>query len=252
MRGLYHMQVLSIGNSFSCDAHRYLRRIAEAGGAQLTVVNLYIGGCSLERHYRNMLSGSREYGLEINGFSTGFKVSLQEALLNRRWDVVTLQQASHFSPYYESYQPYINKLAEYIRTCLPKAKVLIHQTWAYEQGSARLCKELGYTDQKQMYDQIVQAYDRAAEDICADGIIPSGTLFQKLLAGGAETVHRDTFHASLGLGRYALGLLWYAVLTGRDVCGNPFADFDEPVSPEHIALAQRCVSELAAEQASKR
>ena len=49
------MKVLSIGNSFSQDAQKYLHRLAKQDGVELKTVNLYIGGCSLQRHYLNML-----------------------------------------------------------------------------------------------------------------------------------------------------------------------------------------------------
>ena len=52
-------------------------------------------------------------------------------------------------------------------------------------------------------------------------------------------------HAHLGIGRYALGLTWYAVLTGRDVTENTFSDFDVPVSEEEIRIAKECVMEIA-------
>ena len=99
------MNILAIGNSFSQDATRYLHRIARSDGFDLKVTNLYIGGCSLERHFRNMLSEDKAYGLESNGEITGFFVSLKEALLNRNWDYITIQQASHFSPDYNTYHP---------------------------------------------------------------------------------------------------------------------------------------------------
>ena len=66
------MNILSIGNSFSQDAQRYLHQIARADGVKLTCVNLYIGGCPLSKHYRNMLSEKSEYSLEVNGSNTGF------------------------------------------------------------------------------------------------------------------------------------------------------------------------------------
>ncbi|MGN1128615.1 MAG: DUF4886 domain-containing protein, partial [Candidatus Flemingiibacterium sp.] len=44
------LKVLSIGNSFSQDAQRWLHDIAAADGVELLAKNLYIGGCSLERH----------------------------------------------------------------------------------------------------------------------------------------------------------------------------------------------------------
>ena len=238
------MNILSIGNSFSQDAQRYLHRIAKSDGICLNTFNLYIGGCSLSTHYRNILSEDRAYTLEMNGESTGFNISLKEALLARDWDVVTLQQASHKSPYYETYHPYINKIAEYVRLCVPKAKIVIHQTWAYEQDSHRLNVELGYENHIDMYNDVKASYEKAAKAIDADCIIPSGEFFQKLIAAGVEKVHRDTFHASLGIGRYALGLLWYAMLTGKDVKSNMFSDFDEEIAKEEIKITKCCITEI--------
>lgn len=239
------MNILSIGNSFSQDAQRYLHQIARADGVKLTCVNLYIGGCPLSKHYRNMLSEKSEYSLEVNGISTGFRVSLKEALLNRDWDVITVQQVSQQSPDYDTYQPYLDGLVEYVRRLAPKAKIVIHQTWAYEQESKRLNEELGYSDYKQMLSDVTNAYQTAAQRIGADGIIPSGEVFDAMLESGIEKIHRDTFHASLGLGRYALGLIWYRVLTGNDVTNNTFADFDEEISAEQMAIAKKCIMEVA-------
>ena len=239
------MNLLSIGNSFSQDAQRYLSRIASAGGVALNTFNLYIGGCSLSRHYRNMLSEEREYTLEMNGVSTGFKVSLKEALLNRDWDVVTVQQVSQQSPYYGTYQPYLDALVEYVRKCVPGAKIALHQTWAYERDSRRLTEELKYTDYKDMLADIIKANEKAALAVRADYLIPSGEVFGALLENGIEKVHRDTFHASYGLGRYAIGLTWFRFLTGKDIAQNTFDSFDEEVSAAEIAIAKKCVAEVA-------
>ena len=238
------MDVLSIGNSFSEDAQRYLNSIAKADGVELNTFNLYIGGCSLARHYRNMLSEQREYTLQMNGENTGFKVSLQEALLNREWDVVTVQQVSNESPYYDTYQPYLNHLVKYIRKCVPKAKIAVHQTWAYEQDSYRLNVELGYSSHTDMFKDIKLSYQKAADEIDASFIIPSGEVFQSIIAIGTEKVHRDTFHASFGLGRYALGLIWYAVLTGNNIKNNTFSCFDEEISPAQIEIVKKCIEEI--------
>ena len=48
------MKVLAIGNSFSQDATHYLHKIAASDGVEMKVVNLYIGGCSLEQHWKNI------------------------------------------------------------------------------------------------------------------------------------------------------------------------------------------------------
>jgi hypothetical protein len=192
-----------------------------------------------------MLSGDREYMLEMNGQSTGFKVSLQEALLNRDWNVVTLQQASPSSFNYDTWMPYLTELASYVHYCVPGAKLAVHQTWAYEDGSSRLLDLAGYPDRGAMFADVRKAYARAADDVDADFVIPSGEVFEALVKDGVPGIHRDTFHASLGLGRYALGLIWYRILTGNDVTNNTFADFDEEVSAEQIAIAKKCVMEVA-------
>ena len=95
-----------------------------------------------------------------------------------------------------------------------------------------------------MFKDVKAAYQKAFKDINADILIPSGEVFQKLLASGIEKVHRDTYHASLGLGRYTLGLLWYAILTGNNIENNSFSDFDEEVSKEEIEIAKKCVKEI--------
>lgn len=236
------MNILAIGNSFSQDALRYLHDIAKSDNYDLTVVNLYIGGCPLSLHYKNMLDDKKAYSLEFNGQATQFYVSIKEALLSRDWDYVSLQQVSNQSIDYETYQPYLSELSAYIKKYAPKAKQIIHQTWSYEENSQRLCDELRYENQKDMFDDLKSAYKNAADDISADLIIPSGELFQNLLSSGIKKVHRDTFHATIGLGRYALGLLWYSMLTNNDIKNNTFNDFDEPISKEEIEIVKNCVT----------
>lgn len=234
------MRVLAIGNSYSQDATRYLHDIAKADGVELEVVNLYIGGCSLERHYRNMLSGEKAYNLQFDGHMTGFFVSIDDALLNREWDVVTIQQVSYGAPHAETYRPYAEEIADHIRICQPKAKLLLHQTWFYEEGSERLKNKAGYDSAAAMLADIKTAYTQIAGELKADGIIPAGELMFSLTTRGIEKVHRDTFHATLGLGRYALGLLWYRVLTGNSVANNTFCAFDEPVTEAEMQIAKAC------------
>lgn len=191
-----------------------------------------------------MMGDCKAYHLEFNGETTGFFVSIKEVLLSRDWDYVTFQQVSQQSVDYETYQPYLKELSAYVKKYAPKAKQLIHMTWAYEEGSERLCKELGYKKRADMFADLEKAYKKAATDISADGIIPSGKLLELLTDAGIKMVHRDTFHATLGLGRYALGLLWYKYLSGNEISKNSFCDFDEEILDEEIKLAKECVDKL--------
>lgn len=235
------MKILAIGNSFSDDATRYLYAIARADGTHFEVANLYIGGCSLALHHKNMQTGERAYTLEYNGHMTGFPVSLEEGLTNRVWDVITIQQASHESFNPATYTPYGEALAGYIRSKAPSARLIVHQTWAYEKDSERLHQIAGYDRAEDMLRDVVRSYANFASRIQADGIIPSGELFGALLQNGLERVHRDTFHASLGAGRYALGLLWYRMLTGKSVATIPFDDFDAPIDPKTVDIIKATV-----------
>ncbi len=235
------MKILSIGNSFSDDAQRYLHKAAKAQWIDIESVNLYIGGCSFERHYNNMHSDSKSYEIQFNGQGTGFMSSIKEALLSRSWDIITIQQVSHDAPYFDRYTPYIEVLAEYVRKYAPKAKLILHQTWAYEANSKRLTEELGYSTPEDMLNDVVAANKKAAKLIGADGIIPSGEMMLEL-SKKIGKVHRDTFHATFGAGRYALALLWIKCLCGAEVAENQFADFDEAVSEKEKAAVKEIVN----------
>jgi hypothetical protein len=237
-------KILLISNSFGEDATRYLYGISRAAGESVKVVTLYIGGCSLYRHYRNMLSEERAYEYIFNGMRTGLSVSLKEALLSDEWDLITLQQCSPKSGNEDSYFPFITELAAYVRKMAPAAKLYVHETWSYAEGSTRF----GSTDfatRKEMIPAIKKAYKKAAEKIDADGIIPSLDAMNRLYAEIGDKAYRDGFHCSYGVGRYMLGGLFFAVIFEKYVTGNTYKDFDEPISEEELAIAQKIAKETA-------
>ena len=235
------MNILAIGNSFSQDATTYLHQVAKADGEDITVINLYIGGCSLERHYKNIMADAPEYDLQFNGVSTKVKVSIRQVLISRKWDYIVTQQCSPECTVYGSYQPYLDKLAEYIHFYAPEAELIIQQTWAYERDSERLNTLMGYSDPEFMYRDLKDAYDKAAAAVGAR-LIPCGEAFIRLARRGIVH-HRDTFHASRGLGRYTLALTWYETLTGRSAIGNALRKFDEEIDEAGIRAAQECAHE---------
>ena len=57
-------------------------------------------------HYANLLISNEEaYELQVHGECV-YKTSLKDALVKHPWDYITLQQASHLSGDYTTYQPY--------------------------------------------------------------------------------------------------------------------------------------------------
>ena len=116
------MKILSIGNSFSQDAQKWLHKMAQKNGIDIQAANLFIGGCSLEMHYTNVKEDNAYYDLEVNGEKTGRKISITEALKMEKWDIVTLQQVSTLSGKYESYEPYLSFLAKTVKKEQPDVK----------------------------------------------------------------------------------------------------------------------------------
>lgn len=214
------MKVLSIGNSFSMDAHSWLHQIAQSYGDDIYAVNLYIGGCSLERHYHNLLSGEAAYEAWING-AFAFKSSIQEAL-QENWDVITLQQVSQLSGMPESYEPYLTALYNEVKKQCPNSTVLFHQTWAYEQDADHPGFANYGNDQKEMHRKTHDTVAKIAANYGC-GVIPAGDVIQYIrqhipefdYAAGGLSLNRDGYHLTFTYGRYAAALTWYAVLTGK-------------------------------------
>ena len=230
-------KILAISNSFGVDATRYLYGIARAAGEEIRVATLYIGGCSLYRHYRNMLSEESVYDYEINGFKTGLTVSLKQALLMDEWDYVFTQQASPHSWNYDTYQPYLDELAAYIHRLCPPAKFCLQMTWAYDAAHARYQTMLVHTPQE-MIDGIVDAYTKAAKAANVHFLLPTGLAMYSLYNEIGSATYRDKYHAAYGITRYMIACMWFMALTGVDITDNTYADFDAPVSAEEMALAK--------------
>ena len=212
-----HLNILSIGNSFSQDAAAKLHDIALSCGVTINITNLYIGGCSLEMHWENIIKDADAYAYELNGQDINKKISIKNALIEKPWDYLTLQQLSSLSINYTTYFPFLKKLSDYVKAYAPTAEQLIHETWAYEDGSKRLVEELGYSVPSLMYLDLKKAYLRAADELGELRIIPSGTAFQTAIASGFKDLYRDTFHASLEAGRYLLGAVWFETFTQKSI-----------------------------------
>ena len=215
------MKVLSIGNSFSQDAQRWLHACAVSVGIDLTCVNLNIGGCPLTIHWQNVQSGAAAYAYEVNG-CTERTAALVDTLREGGWDVITLQQVSGESGRPQSYLPELPMLADVIRQECPSAKVYIHQTWGYEYDSDHPAMKPYNRDGDEMHRRISDSYRMASKLIDAP-LIPTGEVVYRTrllpmfnIRGGGTSLHRDGFHLSLLYGRYAAAVTWLATLCGVD------------------------------------
>ncbi len=222
------LRILAVGNSFSSDATTLLSAVAEAGDVSLTAINLYVGGCSLEQHAAFLKEGSAPYLYQVDGVITERRVSLPETLSDGHWDVVTIQQASHFSGLPETYFPYADELVGVIRKAQPDAKLFFHQTWAYEIDASHPAFGNYGSSQQKMYEAIVRASRQAANRLGL-GLIRAGEAIQRLRAetpfdyrNGGISLCSDGFHLNAVYGRYAAAAVWYETLTGNDIRQNPY------------------------------
>ncbi|MBE6680642.1 MAG: DUF4886 domain-containing protein, partial [Ruminococcaceae bacterium] len=115
------LKILAIGNSFSVDAMQYLWDIANDGGVKVVLGNLYIGGCSLNTHAKNIEENKAAYTYYKNtsgSWSTTANTSIATALADEEWDIITVQQASNYSGVASSYSK-LSYILDYIAENAP-------------------------------------------------------------------------------------------------------------------------------------
>ena len=221
------LRVLAIGNSFSQDAiEQNLYSLAAADGKVLIIGNMYIGGCSLERHYQNSRNNAPDY--EYRKIEGGVRnnrrhMTLEKALADEKWDYVSFQQASHFSGKAETYEPFLTDLISYVAARVPAdTKFLFHQTWAYESTSDHYAFPDYDRDQQKMYKLIIDCSKKACKDHKLT-VVPAGTAVQNLRGTFlGDHITRDGYHMDLNYGRYLVACTWYEVLFGKSPVGNAF------------------------------
>ena len=217
------LKILAIGNSFSDDAMTYLYDIAKAYGVDDVVLgNLYIGGCTLDRHHANAVRDAKEYTYYKNTdgvFKATQGASLLDGLRDEEWDIITMQQASGYSGVERSYSR-LPSLIEYVNEnkTNENAQLAWHMTWAYQSNSTHADFPKYDNDQMTMYNAICSTVNSQilTKDVYRL-IIPSGTAIQNARTSYfGDTLTRDGYHMS-DLGRLIVGYCWFSTLTGTDV-----------------------------------
>lgn len=246
------IRILAIGNSFSVDAvESYLDDIAAADGVELVIGNMNIGGCSLERHWKNASENLAAYTYKkiVGGKeTTSLNKDLISAIKDEKWDYITFQQVSQNAGLYETYFPYLTNLKQFVKNNAtnPNLKFAFQQTWAYAANSTHT----GFTnynrDQQKMYNAVVTTVKKACSKGGIKIIIPTGTAIQNARSSViGDNLCRDGFHLSFGLGRYTAACVWYEKLVKKPVIGNSFV-------PEGITKEQANIVQMAAHCAIKK
>lgn len=177
------LNVLALGNSYCNDAYSYVPYVMHnvAPEVELTIAFLSVGGCYLERHYKEFCLQNKPYlyyyrhGPADVSWIKRDSVRLSEVLGERDWDIILFQQASGFSDDYSTYQPYVTQLLEWFDERLAKPHTYGWlMTPAYPDGLDRL----GDKSSEQMYGEIADCARRVMEDTDIGFLIPAGTAIQ--------------------------------------------------------------------------
>lgn len=215
------IKILAIGNSFADNAMAYLYPILMAFGYdQITLGNLFIGGCALKTHTYNALNGLPAYTYRKNTSGTFVNlenVSMYSAIADEDWHYVTMQQASGVSGMASTYDT--TQLKQYVRGIVTsRCALLWHMTWAYQQDSVHNEFSNYGNSQQQMYQSIVSC---VREKIITDNdfacVIPAGTAIQNARTSYVgDTLTADGFHLD-ELGQFVAGLTWATCITHGDL-----------------------------------
>ena len=250
--GLVHrdnVKLLTIGNSFADNTMEMLPEFAKAGGKQITIFKVNVGGNSMAQHVGYLQAFEKDpadpkghpYKQVMDPRSHEKKdFSLREALESEDWDIVTIQQVSNLSFKPETYQPYANILVDYIHKYAPHAVILIHETWAYPDDYFAKFKADGL-DQKAMYDKLKAAYRKLADETGLQ-VIPVGDAFQTARSQPAPfslNVTGDK-HAN-AKGKYLAAAVFYEMIFGQNVEPVPVAR--KEISPEDAAALRHIAHE---------
>ena len=107
-----NLKVLTIGNSFTDSLSAFWQQVVESAGCELLFERANHGGCELHRHWDYISNEERDH---VYRMYQNYTAKMREILAREPWDVVTIQQASHFSWRAETMQPFAGYISPSLR-----------------------------------------------------------------------------------------------------------------------------------------
>ena len=262
------LKVLLIGNSFSYYFTDELYGMLKTAGKEAVIANVYYSGCSLYRHVNDYKNNIAEFEYDVtdgNGRTEAKNVGLAFCLDADDWDVISIQ--NHFYPKLtETFDsamtacdPNAKDLIEIIRKHKPDAKIVWHETWAFQVGYERNDgKVTTVEDQTHQYEVIRDVTGKLTEKL-GISVVPSGDAWQIARADPliGDTLCTDTtrgdgkgdnYHdGNVGGGQYLNACVWFEALTGQSPVGSLFYP-DYSLSREAMKALQTAAHQAFAEQ----
>ena len=224
------LKILCIGNSFSVDTIEYVASIAKSLGVKnVKLGNLYIGGCSIKKHYYNATNNVKQYEYFQNSGS-GWKSTkghdILTTLKSEDWDVISIQHGTNDGSRYAEESSYndLPALVKLIRDNVDeKTKIAFNMTWVGEKNSHAEMIAFG-NDQIKYYNAVANLTKTLVKNTEGIDIVsPTGTAIQNARTASVGLLTRDSYHLTMNLGRYIAGLTFFKAVTGADISKIKFA-----------------------------
>ncbi len=219
------LKILCIGNSFAVDTMEYVADIATSLGVKTVKLGtLYIGGCSINRHYSNAVNNTAAYEYYVNtgdGWTITYNHAIRATIQSEDWDWISIQHGTGDGSRYAEEASYNNlpNLINFVRSYAPAdTKIAFNMTWVGERGSHEELINAFGNDTLAYYNAIAAlTRDLIVPMDGIDAVAPTGTAIQNARTADVGILTRDNYHLSLLTGRYIAGLNFFKTLTGADI-----------------------------------
>ena len=225
------IKILFVANSFGDDTVEHMPEIAKSAGyLDIEIGNLYIGGCSIDKHYNNLLNDSAEYSFRYHDgkkwdYEYGDKKqTIKFAVEFADWDVIIFQQSSGNSGIASTYSHLSELIQGVLQFAKPNVSVGFNMTWAYQGDSTHEHFYRYDNNQLTMYNAIISTVqDVVISKKTIEFIIPNGTAIQNARTLYGDKLTRDGYHLSYDYGRYIAGLTAFCKITDTPIDEITFA-----------------------------
>ena len=206
-------RILSISNSYGCDALGYIPKVLESIGiADYEFAVAYHAAATLQNHVENLGTAYYTFYYTDNGvWKNESNKDLLYILQKHNWDYIVFQQGSAASKDYSTYTPYLEQLMEYVSNNV-KNKV---------QFAFNMTQQYPASDET-MLDGIKEAAKQVYENFGIN-IIPVGIAVQSARGtslnqyGDGTQLTSDGTHLEDGVGRLLASYTWIKFLLDIDV-----------------------------------
>ncbi len=216
------LNVLFIGNSFAVDTSDLAPKIAKALGVEeMRFGTLYIGGCSINKHYNNFVGEKTDYTYYVSvggNWATVKNYSIQRALKEADWDYICIQHGTGDGSRYTKVSSY-SKLDDLVKLIKENANenavVAFNMAWVMEPDSTHAEMVSYGGDQLKMYNKLTETTEKCVATVEGlDIVVPTGTTIQNARTIIKKVLTRDKFHLTKDLGRYIAAMTLLEAMCG--------------------------------------